>query len=130
MVQGRPKVKNVRGSKNGFMYLDLQNLRGPHVDFVLVLEIIRGSTDPLDPPDQAPLKWVNEMQYHVITVTRSATLRPLWESFCCFCAPISSNICKIRPKKLGLIKNLSKEKGLEPKYMLFMNASYKNMNSV
>ena len=54
-IQGRPKVKNVRGATDGFMYLDLQKLGGPQVDFVLVLGIIRGSTDLLDPPDRAPL---------------------------------------------------------------------------
>ena len=27
------------------------------------------------------LKWINEMQHHVLTAARSAALRPLWESF-------------------------------------------------
>ena len=36
------------------------------------------------------LKWVNEMQYHVLTVPRSAALRPLWESFCKNLEKISS----------------------------------------
>ena len=27
------------------------------------------------------LKWVNEIQYLAITATKSAALRPIWESF-------------------------------------------------
>ena len=36
---------------------------------------------PLVKPDLS-LKWLDEMQYHVLAAAKSAVLRPLWESFC------------------------------------------------